>query len=160
SLQNCKDTLVTCQNELEAAKSEIQSWHSTLKNEPSVPAGVTPVPATGNPVTGAGAGLLSNGCLGLLEKAKKKEAAFIVTFAKREQEITELKCPSFLILDVLSLIDLVICLDLGYSSTRDGTCIVKTALDSLPNGLYFTFFYCVVLKVVKLESLRKLMRIP
>lgn len=26
-----------------------------------------------------------------LEKAKKKEAAFIVTFAKREQEIAELK---------------------------------------------------------------------
>ncbi|XP_029126170.1 FKBP12-interacting protein of 37 kDa-like [Cajanus cajan] len=28
-----------------------------------------------------------------LEKAKKKEAAFIVTFAKREQEIAELKDP-------------------------------------------------------------------
>jgi len=26
-----------------------------------------------------------------LEKAKKKEAAFIVTFAKREQEVAELK---------------------------------------------------------------------
>lgn len=30
-----------------------------------------------------------------LEKAKKKEAAFIVTFAKREQEIAELKVISF-----------------------------------------------------------------
>ncbi|WVZ18357.1 hypothetical protein V8G54_005679 [Vigna mungo] len=120
SLQNCKDTLVTCQSELEAAKTEIQSWHSTLKNEPSVPAGVTPDPK-----------MLINHLQTLktseeslreqLEKAKKKEAAFIVTFAKREQEITELKCPSFLIFDVLSLIDLVICLDLGYSSTRDGT---------------------------------------
>ncbi|CAJ1974888.1 unnamed protein product [Sphenostylis stenocarpa] len=90
SLQNCKDTLVTCQNELEAAKSEIQSWHSTLKNEPSVPAGVTPDPK-----------MLINHLQTLktseeslreqLEKAKKKEAAFIVTFAKREQEITELK---------------------------------------------------------------------
>ena len=30
-----------------------------------------------------------------LEKAKKKEAAFIVTFAKREQEIAELKVTSF-----------------------------------------------------------------
>jgi hypothetical protein len=28
-----------------------------------------------------------------LEKAKKREAAFIVTFAKREQEIAELKVP-------------------------------------------------------------------
>ncbi|KAK7367280.1 hypothetical protein VNO80_09289 [Phaseolus coccineus] len=90
SLQNCKDTLVTCQNELEAAKSEIQSWHSTLKNEPSVPAGITPDPK-----------MLINHLQTLktseeslreqLEKAKKKEAAFIVTFAKREQEITELK---------------------------------------------------------------------
>jgi hypothetical protein len=31
-----------------------------------------------------------------LEKAKKKEAAFIVTFAKREQEIAELKVGSIL----------------------------------------------------------------
>lgn len=30
-------------------------------------------------------------CYYQLEKAKKKEAAFIVTFAKREQEIAELK---------------------------------------------------------------------
>ncbi|KAL4270839.1 hypothetical protein AHAS_AhasUnG0050000 [Arachis hypogaea] len=30
-----------------------------------------------------------------LEKAKKKEAAFIVTFAKREQEIAELKSLQF-----------------------------------------------------------------
>ncbi len=30
-----------------------------------------------------------------LEKAKKREAAFIVTFAKREQEIAELKVPSY-----------------------------------------------------------------
>lgn len=31
-----------------------------------------------------------------LEKAKKKEAAFIVTYAKREQEIAELKVPNIL----------------------------------------------------------------
>nr|KYP53916.1 FKBP12-interacting protein of 37 kDa [Cajanus cajan] len=90
SLQSCKDTLATCQNELEAAKSEIQSWHSTLKNEPSVLAGITPEPK-----------MLINYLKTLksseeslrdqLEKAKKKEAAFIVTFAKREQEIAELK---------------------------------------------------------------------
>lgn len=34
-----------------------------------------------------------------LEKAKKKEAAFIVTLAKREQEIAELKA-SFAFLDM------------------------------------------------------------
>ncbi|KAK9037264.1 hypothetical protein V6N11_022183 [Hibiscus sabdariffa] len=61
SLQNCKDTLATCQLELEAAKSEIQKWHSSFQNEPFIPAGIAP------------------------------EAAFIVTFAKREQEIAELK---------------------------------------------------------------------
>lgn len=33
-----------------------------------------------------------------LEKAKKKEAAFIVTFAKREQEIAELKVSCFFLL--------------------------------------------------------------
>ncbi|KAL5146247.1 FKBP12-interacting protein [Glycine soja] len=89
-LQNCKETLATYQNELEAAKSEIQSWHSTLKNEPSKSAGITPEPK-----------MLINYLQTLkfseeslreqLEKAKKKEAAFIVTFAKREQEIAELK---------------------------------------------------------------------
>ncbi|KAK7411091.1 hypothetical protein VNO78_02480 [Psophocarpus tetragonolobus] len=90
SLQNCNDTLATCQSELEAAKSEIQSWHSTLKNEPSITAGIPPEPK-----------MLINYLQTLksseeslreqLEKAKKKEAAFVVTFAKREQEITELK---------------------------------------------------------------------
>ncbi|XP_061362956.1 FKBP12-interacting protein of 37 kDa-like isoform X2 [Gastrolobium bilobum] len=90
SLQNCKDTLETCQNELEAAKSEIQGWHSSLENESCVRAGITPEPK-----------MLINYLQALksseeslreqLEKAKKKEAAFIVTFAKREQEIAELK---------------------------------------------------------------------
>ncbi|XWS48199.1 hypothetical protein CRYUN_Cryun13aG0053200 [Craigia yunnanensis] len=90
SLQNCKDTLATCQTELEAAKSEIQKWHSAFRNEPFIPAGTTPEPK-----------LVINYLQTLksseealkeqLEKAKKKEAAFIVTFAKREQEIAELK---------------------------------------------------------------------
>ncbi|CAL0320011.1 unnamed protein product [Lupinus luteus] len=90
SLQSCKDTLATCQNELEAANSEIQSWHSSLQNESCLPAGVTPEPK-----------ILINYLQTLksseeslreqLEKSKKKEAAFIVTFAKREQEIAELK---------------------------------------------------------------------
>ncbi|OIV96952.1 hypothetical protein TanjilG_00534 [Lupinus angustifolius] len=90
SLESCKDTLATCQNELEAANSEIQSWHSSLQNESCLPAGVTPEPK-----------ILINYLQTLksseeslreqLEKSKKKEAAFIVTFAKREQEIAELK---------------------------------------------------------------------
>ncbi|XVF09333.1 hypothetical protein REPUB_Repub07fG0083600 [Reevesia pubescens] len=90
SLQNCKDTLATCQTELEAAKSEIQKWHSAFRNEPFIPTGTTPEPK-----------LVINYLQTLksseevlkeqLEKAKKKEAAFIVTFAKREQEIAELK---------------------------------------------------------------------
>ncbi|PPD90323.1 hypothetical protein GOBAR_AA38274 [Gossypium barbadense] len=116
SLQNCKDTLATCQawkgtcledssyhvhvssfcpfhfemTELEAAKSEIQKWHSAFRNEPFIPAGIAPEPK-----------LVMNYLQTLkssdetlkeqLEKAKKKEAAFIVTFAKREQEIAELK---------------------------------------------------------------------
>ncbi|KAL4379984.1 hypothetical protein GQ457_02G020950 [Hibiscus cannabinus] len=90
SLQNCKDTLATCQLELEAAKSEIQKWHSSFQNEPFIPAGIAPEPK-----------LVINYLQTLksseetlkeqLEKAKKKEAAFIVTFAKREQEIAELK---------------------------------------------------------------------
>ncbi|KAM6570065.1 hypothetical protein CsatB_018050 [Cannabis sativa] len=67
SLQTCKDTLATYQTELEAAKTEIQKWHSSFQNESFIPMGTTP------------------------EKAKKKEGAFIVTFAKREQEIAELK---------------------------------------------------------------------
>ncbi|KAH9776312.1 female-lethal(2)d [Citrus sinensis] len=90
SLQNCKDTLATCQLELEAAKLEIQKWHSSFQNELFIPPGTSPEPR-----------LVINYLQTLksseemlkeqLEKAKKKEAAFIVTFAKREQEIAELK---------------------------------------------------------------------
>ncbi|XP_024025330.1 FKBP12-interacting protein of 37 kDa [Morus notabilis] len=90
SLQNCKDNLATYKTELEAAKSEIQRWHSAFQNESFIPMGTTPEPK-----------LVINYLQSLksseeslreqLEKAKKKEAAFIVTFAKREQEIAELK---------------------------------------------------------------------
>eukprot|EP00262_Sarcandra_glabra_P000368 TRINITY_DN10427_c0_g2_i1.p1 TRINITY_DN10427_c0_g2~~TRINITY_DN10427_c0_g2_i1.p1 ORF type:complete len:344 (-),score=92.49 TRINITY_DN10427_c0_g2_i1:151-1182(-) len=90
SLQNCQDTLAKCQTELEAAKSEIQKWHSAFQNESAIPPGTCPEP-----------GLVVNYLQNLksseeslkeqLEKARKKEAAFIVTFAKREQEIAELK---------------------------------------------------------------------
>ncbi|OMP12115.1 putative FKBP12-interacting protein of 37 kDa [Corchorus capsularis] len=90
SLQTREDALAKCQTELEAAKSEIQKWRSAFQNEHFLPPGTTPEPK-----------LVINYLQTLksseealkeqLEKAKKKEAAFIVTFAKREQEIAELK---------------------------------------------------------------------
>ncbi|KAA8542270.1 hypothetical protein F0562_023594 [Nyssa sinensis] len=90
SLQNCKDTLATCQTELEAAKSEIQKWHSSFHNESFIPAGTSPEPKL---VVNYLQTLKSSEELlrEQLEKAKRKESAFIVTFAKREQEIAELK---------------------------------------------------------------------
>ncbi|OAY30835.1 FKBP12-interacting protein of 37 kDa [Manihot esculenta] len=90
SVENCKNALTSCQTELEAAKSEIQKWRSAFENESFIPAGASLEPK-----------LVINYLQTLrsseeslreqLEKAKKKEAAFIVTFAKREQEIAELK---------------------------------------------------------------------
>ncbi|KAG6466316.1 hypothetical protein ZIOFF_075926 [Zingiber officinale] len=90
SLQNCKDNLASSQQELEVAKSEIQKWHSAFQYRPATPTGMSPEP-----------GLVLTYLQNLksseeslkeqLEKAKKREAAFIVTFAKREQEIADLK---------------------------------------------------------------------
>ncbi|KAH9624312.1 hypothetical protein KSS87_005227 [Heliosperma pusillum] len=90
SLEKSKDDLEKCKTELEVAKSEIQKWHSSFQNESFIPAGTSPEPK-----------MVVNYALNLrssekslkeqLEKAKKKEAAFIVTFAKREQEVAELK---------------------------------------------------------------------
>uniref|UniRef100_A0A0A9CJA8 FKBP12-interacting protein of 37 kDa n=1 Tax=Arundo donax TaxID=35708 RepID=A0A0A9CJA8_ARUDO len=90
SLQECKHSLVSCQVELEAAKSEIQKWHSAFQSIPAVPAGTNPDPVSVvsylNNLKSSEESLREQ-----LEKAKKREAAFIVTFAKREQEIAELK---------------------------------------------------------------------
>ncbi|KAM0856340.1 hypothetical protein ACQ4PT_049166 [Festuca glaucescens] len=90
SLQSCKENLETNQVELEAAKSEIQKWHSAFQNIPAVPAGTNPEPVS---VVTYLSNLKSSeeSLKEQLEKAKKREAAFIVTFAKREQEIAELK---------------------------------------------------------------------
>ncbi|KAI4343722.1 hypothetical protein L6164_011037 [Bauhinia variegata] len=89
-LRETDDKLATCQNELEAAKSEIQKWRSSFQNEPFILAGTTPEPRM---VINYLQSLKSSeeSLREQLEKAKKKEAAFIVTFAKREQEIAELK---------------------------------------------------------------------
>ncbi|KAM0913250.1 hypothetical protein ACQ4PT_012308 [Festuca glaucescens] len=115
SLQSCKENLETNQVELEAAKTEIQKWHSAFQNIPAVPAGTNPgwqvesksflflamteqiiyIIINTEPVSVVT--YLSNlksseeSLKEQLEKAKKREAAFIVTFAKREQEIAELK---------------------------------------------------------------------
>ncbi|XP_051179002.1 FKBP12-interacting protein of 37 kDa isoform X1 [Lolium perenne] len=90
SLQNCKENLETNQVELEAAKSEIQKWYSAFQNIPAVPARTNPEPIS---VVTYLSNLKSSevSLKEQLEKAKKREAAFIVTFAKREQEIAELK---------------------------------------------------------------------
>ncbi|KAK3443811.1 hypothetical protein EUGRSUZ_B03880 [Eucalyptus grandis] len=90
SLRNCNDTLTTCQTELEAAKSEIQKWHSSFQNESFIPSGTSPEPKV---IISYLQTLRSSeeALREQLEKAKKKEAALIVTFAKREQEIAELK---------------------------------------------------------------------
>ncbi|XP_057995153.1 FKBP12-interacting protein of 37 kDa isoform X3 [Hevea brasiliensis] len=75
---------------LEAAKSEIQKWRLAFENESFIPAGASPEPKLVinylQTVKSSEESLREQ-----LEKAKKKEAAFIVTFAKREQEIAELK---------------------------------------------------------------------
>uniref|UniRef100_A0A2P2LTR4 FKBP12-interacting protein of 37 kDa n=2 Tax=Rhizophora mucronata TaxID=61149 RepID=A0A2P2LTR4_RHIMU len=90
SLDNCKSTLATCQTELEVAKSDIQKWHFAFENESFIPTGASPEPKL---VISYLQTLRSSeeSLKEQLEKAKKKEAAFIVTFAKREQEIAELK---------------------------------------------------------------------
>ncbi|CAA0820925.1 FKBP12-interacting protein of 37 kDa [Striga hermonthica] len=90
SLKNCQDELSRCQTKLEDAKSEIQKWHSAFQNESFMPQGATPEPKF---VVNYLQTLRSSeeSLREQLEKAKKKEAAFIVTFAKREQEIAELK---------------------------------------------------------------------
>ncbi|XP_071710051.1 FKBP12-interacting protein of 37 kDa-like [Rutidosis leptorrhynchoides] len=89
SLQSCKDDLATCQSELEAAKSNIQKWHSVYQTE-SITPGTSPEPEV---VVSYLHNLKSSEELlrDQLEKAKKKEAAFIVTIAKREQEVADLK---------------------------------------------------------------------
>ncbi|KVH98194.1 FKBP12-interacting protein of 37 kDa [Cynara cardunculus var. scolymus] len=90
SLQSCKDTLATSQSELEAAKSEVQKWHSAFQNESFIPSGTSVEPRI---VVNYLQNLKSSeeSVREQLEKAKKKEAAFIVTIAKREQEIADLK---------------------------------------------------------------------
>ncbi|KAL2492579.1 FKBP12-interacting protein of 37 kDa [Abeliophyllum distichum] len=90
SLQNCKNELKDCQTELQEAKSEIQEWRSSFQNEYFIPSGSTLEPKL---VVNYLQNLRSSeeSLREQLEKAKKKEAAFIVTFAKREQEIAELK---------------------------------------------------------------------
>ncbi|KAK1427661.1 hypothetical protein QVD17_16353 [Tagetes erecta] len=89
-LQSCKDALATCQSELEDAKSEVLKWHSAFQKESFIPSGSSVEPRV---VVNYLQNLKSSeeSLREQLEKAKKKEAAFIVTIAKREQEIADLK---------------------------------------------------------------------
>lgn len=89
SLQSCKDSLATCQKELEDAQSEIRKWHSAFQNGPATP-GTSPEPELMltflQNLKSSEESLKEK-----LEKAKKREAAFIVAYAKREQESADLK---------------------------------------------------------------------
>ncbi|KAL3835225.1 hypothetical protein ACJIZ3_009961 [Penstemon smallii] len=90
SLKNCQDEFSRCQTKLEDAKSEIQNWRSSFLNESFLAPDAVPEPK----LVLSYLQMLRSSEESLreqLEKAKKKEAAFIVTFAKREQEIAELK---------------------------------------------------------------------
>ncbi|KAL8225988.1 hypothetical protein R6Q57_018545 [Mikania cordata] len=90
SLQSCQDSLARCQSELEDAKSEVQKWQSAFQKESFVSSGSSVEPRV---VVNYLQNLKSSeeSLREQLEKAKKKEAAFIVTIAKREQEIADLK---------------------------------------------------------------------
>ncbi|KAG8652579.1 hypothetical protein MANES_06G108200v8 [Manihot esculenta] len=74
---------------LEAAKSEIQKWRSAFENESFIPTGASEPELVINYLQTLKSS--EESLREQLEKAKKKEASFIVTFAKREQEIAELK---------------------------------------------------------------------
>ncbi|KAF3571291.1 hypothetical protein F2Q69_00061810 [Brassica cretica] len=90
SLKNCKDELASCQNELESAKTEIIKWKSAFQNESFVPAGKSPEPRF---LIDYIQNLKSSerSLKEQLEIAKRKEASCIVQYAKREQEMAELK---------------------------------------------------------------------
>ncbi|XP_062017982.1 FKBP12-interacting protein of 37 kDa-like [Rosa rugosa] len=81
--------------EYDAAKSEVQKWHSAFQNEPFINPGTSPE-STYLLIFNMYLQTLKNSEESLkeqLEKAKKKEAAFIVTFAKRDLR-AQLKPPS------------------------------------------------------------------
>ncbi|KAG7023112.1 FKBP12-interacting protein of 37 kDa [Cucurbita argyrosperma subsp. argyrosperma] len=90
SLKSCEDSLATCRTELETAKSEIQKWISSFQNENFIPAGSSPEPKY---VVNYLQSLKSSeeSARDQLEKAKKKEAAFIA--AVRDLK-AQLKPPS------------------------------------------------------------------
>ncbi|XP_048616590.1 FKBP12-interacting protein of 37 kDa isoform X1 [Brassica napus] len=121
SLQNCKDDLASSQvlllmisiyfytvsfsryhffivsnnhlygqNELESATAEILKWKSAFQNESFIPAGKSPEPRF---LIDYIQNLKSSerSLKEQLEIAKRKEASYIVQYAKREQEMAELK---------------------------------------------------------------------
>ncbi|GAB2289481.1 FKBP12-interacting protein of 37 kDa [Dionaea muscipula] len=85
SLQKCKEDLSKCKMDFEAMKSENQKWLSAFENEPFVP---EPISVVNYLQTLRSS---EESYKDQVEKAKKKEAAFIKSFAKRDQEVMELK---------------------------------------------------------------------
>jgi len=90
SLKKSEEECKSYQDKCKHAEDELEKWRSAFHNESFILAGTNPEP-----------GLVLNAIQNLrssdeslreqLEKAKKREAAFIVNFAKKEQEIAELK---------------------------------------------------------------------
>ncbi|KMZ65036.1 FKBP12-interacting protein of 37 kDa [Zostera marina] len=96
SEQNYKEELKTCQANLEAQKSEVQKWRSSFQNVPFIPSGLKPEPVM---VMNSVRSLKSaeESLREQVERGKKKEAAFIVAFAKKDKEISDLK---YVVLDL------------------------------------------------------------
>ncbi|KAE8694568.1 short-chain dehydrogenase TIC 32 [Hibiscus syriacus] len=91
SLQNCKDTLAKCQLQNPRFRNGILHFRMSPSYQLEYPASVEPKLVINHLQTLKSS---EETLKEQLEKAKKKEAAFIVTFAKREQEIAELKVTS------------------------------------------------------------------
>ncbi|XP_057864014.2 FKBP12-interacting protein of 37 kDa isoform X2 [Cryptomeria japonica] len=90
SLKKSEEDCKVYQDKCKQAEDELEKWRSVFQNESFIPTGTCPEPGI---VVTAVQNLRSSeeSLKEQLEKARKKEAAFIVNFAKREQEITELK---------------------------------------------------------------------
>ncbi|KFK34664.1 hypothetical protein AALP_AA5G175400 [Arabis alpina] len=90
SLKDCEAKLASCQDELKSAETEINKWTSAFQNESFVPAGKSPEPRF---LIDYIQNLKSSerSLKEQLEIAKRKEASCIVQYAKREQEMAELK---------------------------------------------------------------------
>eukprot|EP00252_Welwitschia_mirabilis_P026013 TRINITY_DN8332_c0_g1_i1.p1 TRINITY_DN8332_c0_g1~~TRINITY_DN8332_c0_g1_i1.p1 ORF type:complete len:334 (+),score=114.28 TRINITY_DN8332_c0_g1_i1:310-1311(+) len=90
SLRKREEECKVYQEKWKRAEEELEKWRSAFQNGSFIPSGTAPEPSL---VINEFQNLKSSeeSLKEQLEKARKKEAAFIVNFAKREQEIAELK---------------------------------------------------------------------